>query len=75
MSQTDCVYLFSLGSDVDLGSREANFAYAMSKMTVVAEKGGTLSLDNGTKIIIPKDAFTDANGHMTGNCSDGIHGN
>ncbi len=32
------------------------------KMTVKAESGGTLSLDNGTTIEIPKDAFVDANG-------------
>ena len=37
MTQTDCVYLFSLGSDCDLSTRDASFAYAMSKMTVIAE--------------------------------------
>ena len=37
MAQTDCVYLFSLGSDCDLSTRQASFCYAMSKQTVAHE--------------------------------------
>lgn len=39
-----------------------NVNVPFKKMTVIAEAGGTLSLDNGTTIEVPKDAFVDANG-------------
>jgi len=39
-----------------------NVDVPFKKMTIKAEKGGTLSLENGTTIEVPKDAFVDANG-------------
>ena len=39
-----------------------NVDVSFKKMTVQAEKGGQLSLDNGTQIIVPEGAFVDADG-------------